>query len=349
MPEMPAVTVSGYDYDPGDQPYHLELWIEKSTMNDVLEPICRDLHVNLVAASGFQTVTASVELLKRLEQLPPGKPARIAYLSDFDPAGMRMAPAVARVVEFYLEHFAPDCDLKLTPLVLTKAQVDAYKLPRIPIKEEDKRGPAFERKYGEGQVELDALEAIYPGELERIVREFFAPYRDPSFEQRLREARDEAQQQAQEEWNEATADRRRGLERTLAKIARVVEAVRPEAQRLNARMQAALAPLLAKVEHVRHVISEVSVTPELPERPAAEAEGRDESAWLYASGRDYLDQLRHYPEQNFPKNPYVKKQKPTVPCGQCKTPFVQKRSDARFCSTVCRVAFCRAQAKAKRQ
>jgi hypothetical protein len=139
MPKLPSVTVTGYDYDPGDQPYHLELWVEKTTMNDVLEPICQGLHVNLVAASGFQTVTASVGLLRRLERLPPDKPARIGYLSDFDPAGVRMAPAVARVLEFYIEQFAPDCDLKLTPLALTKAQVDAYKLPRIPIKEQDRR------------------------------------------------------------------------------------------------------------------------------------------------------------------------------------------------------------------
>jgi hypothetical protein len=348
VPQMPSVTIAGYDYKPGDQPYHLELWIEKTTMADVLEPICGDLHVNLVAAAGFQTITASVELLKRLERLPPDKPVRIGYLSDFDPAGIRMAPAVARVVEFYRNQFAPDCDLKLTSLALTKAQVDAFELPRIPVKETDRRGPAFERQHGEGQVELDALEAIHPGELERIVREFFGSYHDPSLEERLTEVRDQAEEEAREEWDEATADRRRGLEVTLAKIRRIVGAVRPEAERLNGRLQAALAPLLAKVERLRHVLSEASVTPELPERPEPETEGQDESTWLYASERAYLEQLGHYPPQNFPRNPYVKKQKPTVPCEQCKTPFVQKRSDARFCSQVCRTAFCRAQARAER-
>src|SRR5688500_6616981 len=35
--DVPAVHVDGYDYhDEADQPYFLELWIEKSTMNDIL-------------------------------------------------------------------------------------------------------------------------------------------------------------------------------------------------------------------------------------------------------------------------------------------------------------------------
>jgi hypothetical protein len=345
MPEMPSVTVGGYDYESGDQPYHLELWIEKSTMNKVLNPICRELGVNLVPMVGFQTVTGTVQLLQRLDRLPADKPTRIGYVSDFDPAGHRMPPAVARVVEFYLDEFAPDKDVKLTPIALTHEQVQQYKLPRVPIKEDDKRRRGFQEKYGEGAVELDALEALHPGELVQMIRNFFAPYRDVTLEERITEAREEAQQTAQEEWDEATANHRRGLEVTRAKIRRIVDAVRPEAQRLNTRLQTALAPLLDKVERNRHAITSVSVTPDLPERPSPEEEGRDESAWLYASDRGYLEQLKFYPEQSLRKKPSVKKAKSTVKCGQCGKPFEQKRSDARFCSQKCRVAFSRAKAK----
>jgi hypothetical protein len=346
-PELPSVTVTGYDYDPGDQPYHLELWTEKTTMDDVLAPICRELGVNLVTSSGFQTVTGTVDLLRRLERLPGDKPVRIGYLSDFDPAGVRMPPAVARVVEFYLDEFAPGCDLKLTSVALTLEQVREYGLPEIPIKPKDRRGPHFRRKYGVGATELDALEANVPGELAKIIREFFAPYRDPALEERLQEAREEAQEQAQGEWDEATADRRRGLEVLQAKVRRVVDAVRPEAQRLNVRLQAALAPLLAKAERVRHAISEAHVTgDDPPERPGPEAEGRDESSWLYSSDRTYLEQLKHYPEQNHPKGNYQKKHRPTVECKNCGDMFEQKRSDALCCSQRCRTAYCRKKAKA---
>jgi hypothetical protein len=316
-------------------------------MNDVLAPICRELHVNLVAIVGFQTVTGTVAMLRRLERMPADKPCRIGYLSDFDPAGHRMPPAVARVVEYYLHEFAPDKDVKLTPIALTHEQVEQYDLPRIPIKDSDRRRRGFEREYGVGAVELDALEAVHEGVLGQMIRDFFAPYRDFTLQQRLEEAREEAQQAAQAEWDEATAVRRRGLERTRAKIRRIVDSVRPEVRRLEARLRAALAPLLAKVGRVRHAIAAISVTPQLPERPSPETEEQDESNWLYASVRDYLEQLEHYPEQNR-NGKAVKKARSTTKCSNCGEPFEQKRSDARFCWVKCRVAFSRAKPDQKR-
>jgi hypothetical protein len=342
MPEMPSVTVEGYDYEAGDQPCHVELWVEKTTMNDVLIPICRELHVNLVALAGFQTVTGTIELLRRLDRLPADKPARIGYISDFDPAGFRMPAAVARVVEFYLDQYAPGRDIKLTPLALTHEQVLHHRLPRIPIKEEDLRRRGFEERFGEGAVELDALEALHPGELGRIVRDFISPYRDPTLAARLAEARETAHEEAQEAWDAETENHRRGLEVLQGKIRRVVEAVRPEAERLNDRLQAALAPLLAKVGRVRHAIDATSVTVDLPERPEPETPEVDESAWLYASGRGYMEQLGHYPPQE--RRSAKKVVRSTIQCRQCGTPFVPKRKDATCCSTRCRVAFNRAKA-----
>jgi hypothetical protein len=46
--DLPEVWVSGYDYCQADQPYHLEVWVEKSTMNDVLVPLCQRLGATLV-------------------------------------------------------------------------------------------------------------------------------------------------------------------------------------------------------------------------------------------------------------------------------------------------------------
>jgi hypothetical protein len=89
----------------------------------------------------------------------PGKPTRIFYSGDFDPAGDSMPVAVARQIEFWLQDYAPGADIKLTPLALTRDQVITYQLPRIPIKESDARKAGFEERYGAGAVELDALEA----------------------------------------------------------------------------------------------------------------------------------------------------------------------------------------------
>jgi hypothetical protein len=45
LPDVEAV--EGFDYAPEDQPYLVEVWVEKSTMDDVLTPLCQRLHVNL--------------------------------------------------------------------------------------------------------------------------------------------------------------------------------------------------------------------------------------------------------------------------------------------------------------
>src|SRR4029077_14507606 len=71
-------------------------------------------------------------------------------------------------------------DIRLAPLVLTAEQVERYRLPRIPIKDSERGKKHFEVRFGEGAVELDALEALHPGELARIVEARIRFYRDPT-------------------------------------------------------------------------------------------------------------------------------------------------------------------------
>jgi hypothetical protein len=131
-----------------------------------------------------------------------GKPTRIFYISDHDPAGELMPKATARQVEFWLRKYAPDIPFKLTPLALTKEQVVRFKLPRIPIKESDLRKKYFQDRHGSGACELDALEALHPGELARMVRNAVESYIDASLEERLADAHIEAQDDVEDAWAE---------------------------------------------------------------------------------------------------------------------------------------------------
>ncbi|TMC15493.1 MAG: hypothetical protein E6J34_22090 [Chloroflexi bacterium] len=72
-------------------------------------------------------------------------------------------------------------------MVLTLDQVQRYQLPRTPIKESERRRTGFEDRHGEGAVELDALEALYPGELETILDQYMACYYDVTLSERVRE------------------------------------------------------------------------------------------------------------------------------------------------------------------
>jgi hypothetical protein len=115
-------------------------------MNDVLEPVCQRLGINLVPGAGFQSITRALNLLQRVRRT--GKPARVFYTSDFDPAGDGMPTATARQLEFWHGRCAPGADVKLTPLALSRDQVELYQLPRVPLKDTDLLKASFEQAYG---------------------------------------------------------------------------------------------------------------------------------------------------------------------------------------------------------
>jgi hypothetical protein len=293
--DFPEPQLTGYDYSVVTQGYHLEIWVEKSTMNDVLLPLVRRYGAVLVTSVGFQSVTSAVQLItKRMQR--SGKPTRLLYISDFDPAGDRMPVALSRQIEYWLSLYAPGADIKLTPLALTREQVQYFQLPRVPIKDSDFRKTAFEERYGEGAVELDALEALYPGTLATIVRAALDPYLDATLEERYSETEEEAQAGAADRWREQTED----LREQLTEIRDAVQAIYTQYQEALERLQAALeqelAPWREALEAVELDVKQAMETfdPDLPARPQAEAAQEAAATWLYDSQRTYVEQLSAY-------------------------------------------------------
>ena len=292
---IPEIGVGGYDYSAARQPFHLEVWVEKSTMDDVLLPVCERYGINLVTSIGFQSVTSVVDLLRRVYQSQ--KPARILYISDFDPAGDGMPVAVARQLEYWLDRYAPGADIKLQPLVLTREQVLQYNLPPIPIKDSDRRRESFTDRYGvQGATELDALEARHPGVLARIVEEAILPYRDKALSARYYLTSETARALVAERWAEATQEQQEELEELGDEIRQIIERYTDALSEMNASLQGELAPIARRVRAVRQAIQNLSAgfEVELPEPPAPQAPGQDERAWLFDSQRDWRDQLRVY-------------------------------------------------------
>jgi hypothetical protein len=194
LPDLPDELLELPRYEASDfpsqteQPVLVEIWCEKTTQNDLLLPICQQYGVNLVTGAGELSETACYRFLQRVHDA--GKPARILYVSDFDPAGADMPVSVARKIEFHRRtnpDFS-DLDIRLKPIILTPNQVVDHDLPRIPVKDSDKRKDRFEAANGVGQVELDALEAVIPGEFANIVTEAVLQYRDLELRDRAKEA-----------------------------------------------------------------------------------------------------------------------------------------------------------------
>jgi hypothetical protein len=101
----------------------------------------------------------------------------------------------ARKVEFEICDGGHDhLDLQVRPILLDKEQVLHYGLPPIPMKDGEHRAEKFKERYGvEGATELDALEALHPGEFAAIVTREIERYIDHTLDDRVEAAIEEMQ------------------------------------------------------------------------------------------------------------------------------------------------------------
>lgn len=279
-------TPAGYDILNylGSQRYHLEIWVEKSTMNDVLLPLCQQYGVNLVTGVGEQSITSTVELVQRAVSL--GKPVRVFYVSDFDPAGRSMPVAVARKTEFYLKKYSPSLDFRLFPVALSQEQCAEFELPRTPIKESERRKDRFEQVHGTGATELDALEALHPGQLHAILENHILCYYDTELNDRV--------QQARAELAYALHNRR---EEILDEYEGQLYPLRQQYREIEERFNRDAQPVAEKIEclynHIKTDLTERAIN--LDDYPVPKAaEGDEVGEGLFNSQRTYLDQLHAY-------------------------------------------------------
>jgi len=266
----PEPSITGYDYNDADQPFIVELWIEKSTMNDILVPLCEELHINLVECTGFASITRVVEMVHRAQE----KPVRIFYVSDCDHSGKHMPVQVSRQVEFWRHRYAPESDIKLSVLALRPDQVVNYKLPRL---------------FGTGATELDALEVHYPGLLALMVRDAMKPYRDATLKDRLRSAKVDARRQLEAAWDAKTTTER-------VAFASIQDRVNVILERHAAQLSKELEPLRLAVKTVQRRVrrAEKQFTVTLPPRPEPVVPPSEEEEWLFDSNRDYMEQHEAY-------------------------------------------------------
>lgn len=146
------------------QVYHGEVWCEKNSMGFVIEPACRKYQAcyqPLVGQASVEKVNMAAARAVRAARA--GKKVRIFYVADYDRYGWSMVTAVARKLEYFVKE--EELDIKLARLALNEDQINEFNLPKAP-------------KHGEAVVELDALEAIHPGELGKIVEDALSPYYD---------------------------------------------------------------------------------------------------------------------------------------------------------------------------
>jgi hypothetical protein len=307
LPDLPSFLVTGYQGI--EQNYLVEIWVEKTTMNDVLAPLCKRYGVNLITGAGELSITAVMDFLKRASQA--NRPARILYISDFDPAGLGMPISVARKIEFAQRDGenngrGSDLDIRLHPIALTDTQVKKYRLPRVPVKDTDKRKDHFEAAYGEGAVELDALEALHPGALAGVAEEAILKYYDPALQERAMKVRESLQRTLtgerakilahQPEMNELRESWQSLLDdyaKTQAEFAALVRNFQPQIEAYRERLEQIHEHGRAVYDRLRKRLETVDVDLGQYALPAPDLP-RESKHLLYDSTREYLKQLAAY-------------------------------------------------------
>jgi hypothetical protein len=274
------------------QGYHVEIWIEKSTANDILLPLDESYGVNIVGSIGEISATHCEALVNRA--LASGLPTRVLYISDFDPGGGSMPVAAARKIEFFARQHN-DCDIQLRPIALTHKQCEDYRLPRIPIKETEARAARFEERFGEGATELDALEALHPGELGRTIEREIRRYIDPTLSGRIWRASGDLEWQLQQitrtvhkPHSEQLAAVELERQRIGAEIGRMRERITEMESALNKRARAVL-------ESIEEELETEAPNADDYEWPEPEAADEDPDP-LFDSRRSYVEQCDRFKE-----------------------------------------------------
>ncbi len=283
LPDIPPPP--GYSLDIHiDQPYQVEIWTEKSTMNDIILPLCSRYGANLVSGVGEISLTHAELLIQRIQQ--NNKPCRILYVSDFDPAGQSMPVAAARKIEYFIRTLELNSDVKLLPVVLTKQQCVDYKLPRTPIKETEKRAGTFENRHGSGATELDAMEALYPGELKKVLEAHILSYYDVELENNKEDTYTQLAQQLQEVSNDVTQEYQTEYLELLTEYNNMRQTIEAQTERLRNRLIDLYQQISNKLDEHRPYFSSDTLPEPMQERANGKA--------LFDTNRPYVEQIKAY-------------------------------------------------------
>jgi hypothetical protein len=229
----PRVWLDGFE---GRQAFNLVIYGEKTSLDDVLDPIARHYNASVYLPAGEISDTLLHTMARSGAE--DGRPMVVFVLADFDPAGHQMAVSIGRKLQAFRDLRFPDLEFELHPVALTEDQVRELELPSTPLKETEKRADRWRLAHdGLEQTEIDALATLRPDVLRRIVRDALDPFFDHGLDDRVDEARAEWQDQAQTALNEKLdADL---LAKIKAEAEAKLSAVRKEIEQLNEALRTA--------------------------------------------------------------------------------------------------------------
>lgn len=139
-----------------DQPYYVEVWVEKDALIGIVEQVARRFDVPCFSCRGYTSQSEMWHAAQRLlDKSGYGeRPVRIIHLGDHDPSGIDMSRDIEERLTEFTEH---TLELEISRIALNMDQVDQYNPPPNPAKITDSRAEGYIKLYGESSWELDAL------------------------------------------------------------------------------------------------------------------------------------------------------------------------------------------------
>lgn len=146
---------------------YVEVWVEKDALSGVLKRVTEKYHVPILVNRGYSSASAMFDSYQRFKiAYGNNQTIKILYLGDYDPSGIDMIRDIRdRIIEFAMGEF--DWDDKadsmeyfgftVTPIALTREQINQYNPPPNPAKITDPRAKDFIKKHGKTSWEVDAL------------------------------------------------------------------------------------------------------------------------------------------------------------------------------------------------
>lgn len=135
-----------------NQPYHVEVWIEKDALVGVFEQVCNAHSLPLLSCRGYTSLSEVWQSAQRLKFYDNEDGNIILHFGDHDPSGIDMT----RDIQDRLNLFGARCIVKR--LALNLSQVEEFNPPPNPAKTTDSRFQRYEEEFGDESWELDALD-----------------------------------------------------------------------------------------------------------------------------------------------------------------------------------------------
>ena len=151
-----------------ESPFHLEVWVEKQALEQVVEQAAEPFDVGYLACKGYMSQSEMWSAAQRLgAKRAAGKTAVIIHLGDHDPSGIDMS----RDIGARLKQFGVTAEVRR--IALNMDQIEEHNPPPNPAKQTDARYKNYERDFGDESWELDALE---PSMIEDLITDTIKGY-----------------------------------------------------------------------------------------------------------------------------------------------------------------------------